>query len=272
MRIPTDQIDPHALPRDRTVLDADALDELQRSILANGLRQPIEVWQTDTGYALLSGYRRLMAVTRLHEATEQDRWTEIDAVLRSPPDRVAAMAAMVEENEVRQALSPWERAAVAVASVDAGTFDTVDAALRRLYPFLNRQKRARLRAVAEVVEELDGLLTDPEDLSEQRLQRIAAAIRLGWSELITAALAEVRRRSPCVQWETLAPVLAEAESVVATGGPTSPNRPKRLSTPRPGVHIRRERTRRGFVLHVTGQGATDALVTEILDEVERLFS
>lgn len=271
MRIPLTQIDPHALLRDRTILDPDALEELQRSIATAGLRTPVEVYETDTGYALLSGYRRLMAVKRLHDLTSAPQWAEIDAVLRTPADTQAALAAMVEENEIRQNLSPWERAAIATACVTAGTFATLDEALRTLYPHASRQKRARLRAVAEVVEALDGQLTDPETLSESRLLRLSAVLRLGWGSLIEAALSPVRGRPAPVQWDTLSPLLTEAETLAAEGRPTTPNRPKRLLRPRCGLMIRREKTRAGYLLHVTGSSATDAVVEEVLEEIERMF-
>ena len=42
--IPLDAIEAEALTRDRARLDEDALAELQRSVAANGLRLPIEVF------------------------------------------------------------------------------------------------------------------------------------------------------------------------------------------------------------------------------------
>jgi hypothetical protein len=41
--------------------------------------------------------------------------------------------------------------------------------------------------------------------------------------------------------------------------------------PRHRLTLVRERTRDGFVLHVTGRDATTPLVNEIFDEVERHF-
>ncbi|GHF54401.1 ParB/RepB/Spo0J family partition protein [Seohaeicola zhoushanensis] len=173
MRIPLDQIDPHALLRDRSLLDAEAFEELKRSIAATGLRQPIEVFATGNTFGLLSGYRRLAAVRALHDLTGQEKYATIEAHLRDPDSRQAALAEMVAENDIRQALSPWEKAAIATAATAAGLFPTLDLALAGLYPHAARQKRAKLRAVAEVVEALDGLLTDPETHSESRLLRMS---------------------------------------------------------------------------------------------------
>lgn len=267
MRIPLDRIDPHAFLRDRTIIDPDALAELQAAIAASGLRNPVEVCERGDRYALISGYRRMKAVSRLHAATGDRRWAKIDAVVRDAPSTAAALAQMVEENEVRQPLSAWERARVAVAATAAGTFDNLDAALRVLYPYAARQKRARLRAAAEVVEALDGRLTDPETLTERALLRISGALRLGWGKLIEAALDGPE--GAAAQWQALRPVLEEAETLVAEGRPTTPHRPRRLCHPAPGLTVRREKTRHGFVLHLTGRRATEALVAEVLDEVER---
>ena len=72
------------------------------------------------------------------------------------------MTAMVEENAIRAEVSPWEQALVAVTARDRGLFDTVEAAIDALYTSLSRDKRRRLRAIAHLVEELDGPLTAPE--------------------------------------------------------------------------------------------------------------
>lgn len=271
MRIPLDQIDPHALIRDRSLIDSAALEELKCSIAASGLRQPVEVFQTETGYGLISGYRRLAAVKGLHELTGAEKYAEIDAVLRTPADRQAAFAAMVEENDMRQDISPWERAAIAHNAVAARVFDTLDAALTAVYPNAARQKRAKLRAIADVVEALDGILTDPELISETRLLRIAAVRNLGWGELIETALLE-GSDLPAAQWDRLRPVLEEAEMLVKASRPTTPNRPRRLSRPRGNITVRRERTRSGYLLHVTGAGATGALMDDVLKEIERWLS
>ena len=44
---------------------------------------------------------------------------------------------MVEENEIRADLSPWERGRIAVTARDAGLFDTIAAAVERGYADLN---------------------------------------------------------------------------------------------------------------------------------------
>ncbi len=114
--IPLDEIVADALTRDRTAYDAEAMAELQASILAHGLRQPIEVYAlpdprpTSAGpverYGLISGHRRLAAVRVLRDGYDAARFAAIPAFLREPENLEAALLAMVEENEVRAELSP----------------------------------------------------------------------------------------------------------------------------------------------------------------------
>ncbi len=267
--IPLDAIDTGLLPRDRTLICADAQTELQSSIAQNGLRMPIEVYKTDTGFALISGYRRLLAFQSLHALTGNDQYTKISAVLHNPADKQAALAAMIEENEIRQNPSPWERARIAVVTTNTDVFATLDAALATLYPQISRQKRAKLRAMAEVVEGLDGQLIDPELLSENQLIRLSQILRLGWTDIVITTLGECRDKTCTDQWHRLLPVIQEAEKRISENRSTNPNCPRRLSRPKNGVSIRREKTRNGYILHITGRRANGMLVTTVLEEIER---
>jgi len=267
--IPLNDIDTTTLPRDRTLICADAQAELQSSIAQNGLRLPIELYKTETGYALISGYRRLMAFETLHTATDDERYKTIPALIRTPVNKQAALAAMVEENEIRQNLSPWERARITVTTQGAGLFETLDAALATLYPQISRQKRAKLRAITEVVDILDGHLIDPELLTENQLMRLAQCLRLGWTDIIITALSEQNDPSGTTQWQRLLPVMGESETLITQNRSTNPKCPRRLSRPLKGICIRREKTQDGYVLHISGRRATGALMTDVLDEIER---
>ena len=75
-------IDPEALLRDRTRSGAGALAELRSSLLAHGLRMPIEVFELANPYgphryALISGYRRLTAFASLAAADFCRRWHRV---------------------------------------------------------------------------------------------------------------------------------------------------------------------------------------------------
>lgn len=79
------------------------LAELESSIRASGLLQPIVVRETGNGkWELVAGERRLRAVTRLG-------WTEIPAVVRDFDDRAMLTLALVE-NLQRADLNPLEEA------------------------------------------------------------------------------------------------------------------------------------------------------------------
>ena len=133
-QIPIDEIDAEALARDRVALDPEALTELRLSIAASGLRSPIELFafrevEGRFRYGLISGYRRLTAVRALHELTGQPRYARIDAFLRTPDSAAAAFAAMVEENEIRDDISPWERGRIALVACEIGLHETIEAAV-----------------------------------------------------------------------------------------------------------------------------------------------
>ena len=267
-------IDTEALPRDRRALDTTALTELETSILLHGLRQPIEVFARtptpDIGprFGLISGLRRLTVARRLGLAT-------VPAFLRTPQDGADAMAQMIAENEMRAEITPWEKGRIVVASVEAGVFDTLDAAVARLFQALDRNRRTRIRATAEVVAEIgDHLLTDPRTLTQNQLVRIAFALRNGYGPVIEAALGHSTDRTPDAQWRALLPVLAEAEAEARTPTPAPayrPGRPRRVATPRKGLRIRRERTADGWILRFSGPDATGPLMEDIMDHIEQQF-
>jgi ParB family transcriptional regulator, chromosome partitioning protein len=269
-----------ALPRDRTTLDDHALAELEMSIIATGLRQPIEVWKfanppEGKTFGLISGQRRLTVFRRIHASRPEAR---IPAFLRTPRDIPDAMARMIAENEIRAEISPWEKGRIIVQSVDEEIFPTLDAAVDGLYPTLGRQRRARLRAVAEVVSEIgDRILVAPETLMLTQLTRIADAIRRGFGDLIEKALAHSHDRSPDGQWKILLAILQESEEEVraAKSGREDryrPGCPRRFVSPYNGLYIRRERTAEGWNLRFTGPEATGPMMQDIMDYVEQNFA
>ena len=276
--IPLDAIDDEALPRDRTGLDPAALSELQASILKSGLRLPVELFplESDDGprYGILSGFRRI-TVFRTLAGLGLTAYTTIPAFLREPADFAAALASMVEENEIRADLSPWERGRIALTARRGGVFPTIEEAVDRLYPHADASKRSRLRTIARLAEDLDGLLAVPETLSLRQLLRIANACRNGFTDMIEAVLAEARPTDAYRQWELLRPILNESEKVgVETPDPVRARggRPRRMLTPRPGFTIRREMTPDGWILRFTGREATSMLLDRVMDEVERMFA
>ena len=119
------------------------------------------------------------------------------------------MADMVAENEIRAETSPWEKGATLLAATRAGIFDTLDDATQTLHASASRQKRARLRAFAEVVEDLEDAIATPERLTGRQMHRLSAALRAGLSELIHLTLRDHRRSALPTQWQALLPILSE---------------------------------------------------------------
>jgi ParB family chromosome partitioning protein len=291
--IPLDAIEAEALPRDRTSVEPEALSELQSSILASGLRQPIEVFAAapepgdapgDDGprYGLISGYRRLAAFRALASGSDP-RFALIPAFVRRPEGVAEALADMIAENEIRADLSPWEKGRIVVEARDQGLFPTLDDAVAKLYPALDRFKRNRIRAVADVVDAIGyDTLNKPEALSQAQLLRLGTALRAGLGELIEHAISQSSETSPEAQWRLIVPIINEAEEEAreasrppAAGAPSragyKPGRPRRIARVRRGLIIRRERTPEGWSLRFTGPEATGLLMEDIMDYVEQTF-
>jgi ParB family chromosome partitioning protein len=280
--IPLDHIATDALTRDRTGTDLEPLLELRASILASGVRMPIEVFhlaepQGELAYGLISGFRRLAAVRSLRDDVfDGSRFTDIPAFIREPADLTEAMTAMVEENAIRAEVSAWEQALVAVIAWRRHTFDTIDAAIEALYRNVSRDKRRRLRIIAHIVDEFDCLLTAPESWPAQRLLRIGAALTRGYGPLISHALTEASARDADSQWRILQSILAEAEDSTIPDPSTDSKgreRPRRtLIAPMKRIRVRRERTRDGWCLHFTGPDAYGDLIDSVFHHIEQLLS
>jgi ParB family chromosome partitioning protein len=99
--IPIDLIDPSAL-QPRFVFDEAKLDELARSISANGVVQPLLVRRKGARYELIAGERRWRAAQRAG-------LTRIPAVLRNVSDDKVLELALIE-NIQREDLNPIEEA------------------------------------------------------------------------------------------------------------------------------------------------------------------
>jgi ParB family chromosome partitioning protein len=274
LTLPLDSIDAEALPRDRSAADPEALAELQASIAASGQRQPIEVFELaepegPLRYGLISGWRRLHAIRTL-AARDPARPATVAALVRTPTTLAEAMAEMVEENDIRATLSPWEQGRVALTARSAGIFPTLDAAIDGLYPSATRQRRARLRSLARVAEALEGALDTPEQLTLRQMLRLATALRAEFAPLLRHVAAEQMGNGLAAQWQALLPVLDEAEASLKDPTPYAPGRPRRLVHLPRRLVLRRERTPRGWSLHLTGPDATAPLMERLIDEVERL--
>jgi ParB family transcriptional regulator, chromosome partitioning protein len=86
----------------RKTFNSDELAELEASLAASGLLQPIAVRRVGDAYELIAGERRLRAATNLG-------WTEIPALVKDLDDRSSLVMALVE-NLQRSDLNPIDEA------------------------------------------------------------------------------------------------------------------------------------------------------------------
>ncbi len=179
---------------------------------------------------------------------------------------------MVVENDIRADVAPWDQARIAVEAT-GGVFPTLDEAVTHLYRSATRQRRSRIRAIADVVLAYEGLLREPHTLNAHRLLRLAAATRAGLEDVIQHALKESRAKSAASQWQVIEPILKEAEGEAAGRAEEDPRPgyPRRIRRVRATLSIRRELAPEGWTLRFTGPDATGPLMSDIMDEVERMF-
>jgi ParB family chromosome partitioning protein len=272
--LPLAEIATDAMPRDRMMLDAEAMEELRASLRSSGLRLPIEVApRADGGYDLISGYRRLTAMRDV-----VGPGGTIRAFLRPAPDGADALAAMVEENEIRADLSSYERGRTAAMAVADGVFPDLETAVDRLFAAASKAKRSKVRSFARVHEELGDLLSFPHGLSERRCLRLAAALKAGQGRPLREALGTGQGVDPGSEWALLEAVLDELERAE----PRMPARPgtRRRGEVKPtegrielanGMAIVHETDARGHVLRFEGKVVDTTLVRTVMEEIERLL-
>jgi len=278
-QLDTNLIDADAFVRDRSVVDTDQLDELKISIRSNGQRLPIEVYAAENNrFALLSGYRRLMAIRDLAKLNS-GQFTHINAIIRPATSAADTFAAMVEENEIRSNLSPYERGRIAVIATRHGAFDTVEGATNSLFAPASAAKRSKVRSLAEVFDSLGDMLQFPEVMTERRGLRLSAALRNGAEQRLRTALDTGQGITPDLEWALLEQIISETEAApvkIAKMGRPKALPPKtwrhahtlHLSS---GVVLRREKTDTGHAIHVSGTAVGADLIDKAMDQLAHLF-
>lgn len=101
VRIPLSRIRPNPF-QPRKSFNPEQLAELEASLAASGLLQPIAVRRVGDAFELIAGERRLRAATNLG-------WTEIPALIKDLDDRSSLVMALVE-NLQRSDLNPIDEA------------------------------------------------------------------------------------------------------------------------------------------------------------------
>ena len=261
--LPLEAIAPDHLARDRLPVEGEEMAALRESIRTHGQRTPIEVTPLSGAlpYGLISGWRRLAALTALHAETGDARFATVQALLRRPETAAAAYVAMVEENEVRVGLSQYERARVAARAAERGVFDSENEALRALFATASRAKRSRIRAFLEIYHALDGTLRFPTFLPERLGLKLVEKLREGRSAAIVAALAAADPQEPEAELACLVRVLAPEARKSDAAAP---------ETIGPGLSLRQKLRRGRLTLTLEGAAVTSDLAAEIRALLEKI--
>ena len=176
--LPLGAVEAEHLMRDRLAAEEGEMAALVASIRAHGQRSPIEVTALgEGGYGLISGWRRLAALRRLHAETGEARFSAVRALVRRPEGAADAYVAMVEENEIRAGISHYERARVVARSVEAGVFADEDAALRALFGAGSPARRSKIKAFVPLYRCLGDHLAHPSAIPERLGLALAQALR-----------------------------------------------------------------------------------------------
>ena len=278
-KIPLSQIETEHLSRDRMQVDEAEMAELKHSILAHGLRMPIEVLpledeNSSLRYGLISGWRRVAALRALAKETGREEFVSIPALIRAPKEASDAYISMVEENEIRADLSHFERGRIAVISAKQGAFASAEEAVNALFAAGSKAKRSKIRSFALIFEALGDLLNFPTRLSERAGLRLAAALKEGQVPVLRAALADASCVSFEDEWRALEGVLKDYE---AQG--TKIKLERRVSKPdsygeielAKGVKIEKINGEGYIDIRFTGRHANNELVDTVMREVQRLL-
>jgi ParB family transcriptional regulator, chromosome partitioning protein len=245
-RLPIDRIDLKHLNRDRMVLDPEEMATLKASLQARGQQTPIEVLQLSSGrFGLISGLRRLEALREMEEE-------HVLAFVRRPESAAASYVAMVEENEIRAALSFYERANIAVQAVGAGVYRDAQEAVKGLFANVSPAKRSKILRFVLLRQVLGKALRFPAAIPEKLGLALATAVEA--DKALATRIKDALRKTP--------PADAAAERRVlerALKGPGAPA--SKGEEVAPGVTLKAAKGR----VTLSGRGVDAALTAALRD-------
>lgn len=282
--IPLSRIVMEHMMRDRMVVDGGDLAELKASIRLNGLRLPIEVEPLPEGdYGLISGWRRMSVLHQLC-AEDPDRPATVAALIRHNALPAASYTAMVEENELRAQITPYERGRIVVMAAQLGAFGTTDSAIDAIFATASRAKRSKIRSFAYLHEELGDMLQFPTDLSERNGLRLCFALREGFGPQLRHTLIRSTPLAGAVyEWDLLEPIITAAEAIErqgpTVGRPRSPNTRAPLARPSGriedlanGISMERVLHEDGYSIRLRGRVVDIEMIELMMSELRRRLS
>jgi len=279
--VPIASINMFHLTRDRIKASDEGMEALRASILEHGQRMPVELLPTEEEppyhFGLISGYRRMRALMDLARDHPGDaRFKTVKAFIRQPDDLRGAYVAMVEENEIREDISHFERARVALMAARARVFDSVEAAVDVLYAAGSKARRSKIRSFVAVVEELGNSLVFPQAVNERLGLRLAEAIRAGHAKRLITALDTGSYEDPAGQNAALDGVLKDriikpkpAKREVSHAKPACPALAKHSL--RGGGALTLHQDPSGLTLHAAGAEPDPQRYDEILRAVAAIL-
>jgi ParB family transcriptional regulator, chromosome partitioning protein len=219
LEVDTDLLRPNR-QQPRTTMDDAKIEELARSIRANGVIQPIVVRKADTGYEIIAGERRW-------RASQRAGLLKVPVVVRDVPDDKLLAVALIE-NIQREDLNPIEEAA----------------AYRRLADEYHLTQDAIAEAVGKDRSSVANYLRLLKLPQEVRANVAASALSMGHARAILGlpdASAQVRLSREVVS-KNLS--VRETEALVKKAGEKAVEKPK----PEKDVHTRAAEEKLRFAL------------------------
>ena len=260
--LPLSAVEATHLQRDRMHMDPDDMASLKASIRDRNQQMPIEVVALAGGrYGLVSGARRLSALTALFQETGDARFATVKALLRPFDAAPEAYLAMVEENEIRADLSFYERGRLAHEAARIGVFDSPAAAVRMLFQHAPAPKRSKILSFVALHEALGDVLRFPEAIPEKLGLALVKAM-----DADPAMASQVKARL-----ENSDPDSASAERTILEAA----LRPEAAAKPDADTQDNQEAFGAGVVIKarpgravLTGQGVTEDFLRDLAEWLE----
>jgi len=271
--VPLGDVGQGYLVRDRIALDAEEIAALKASIRAHGQRTPAEITPLHgTGrdesdgapaqpWGLISGWRRLRALSDLYDETGEARFSTLRALVRPPEEAAQSYVAMVEENEIRVGLSYYERARVVAEAAARGVFPDQSAALRSMFATASRAKRSKIGSFIDLHEGLGDLLHFPAEIPERLGLALVSRLRLEGRHRLRNALRDARPASATAELALLEK-LAKPPRTADGADVSRAKRPVR-ETLAPGVEMRLRETGGRMEATLSGPGVDAALLARL---------
>ncbi|WP_193143438.1 MULTISPECIES: ParB N-terminal domain-containing protein [unclassified Meridianimarinicoccus] len=266
VEVPLADIAQGHLVRDRISLDAEEIAALKASIAAHGQRTPAEITplpEPAAGeatppyrFGLISGWRRLRALSELYEDTGEERFSTLRALIRPPEEAADSYVAMVEENEIRVGLSYYERARVVAEAAARGVFADQSAALRSLFATASRAKRSKIGSFIDIHEALGDLLNYPAEIPERLGLALVSRLRLGDRNAIRAALTRARPANAAAELALLEKLAQPPKTDVSRAKHSG-------EVLRDGLRFASARKGQKITLTLSGPGVDDALLDRL---------